>query len=191
MAESTIRCFMGVSFFDSKAVNDRLQYADSNLAGFRLTRPDQWHVTLAFMPQLAPVELPKIVECCTQQLADIPPFVATIGGFGAFPCPRKPSVIWLSTGPELKFQQLYEAIEPFVPTEKNEVFRPHLTVARAARNHHRTVQYSNIAELCQEELPPVEVPVDEVTLFQSVLTSEGSRYSVLHRWKLTAAPGNS
>jgi RNA 2',3'-cyclic 3'-phosphodiesterase len=61
---------------------------------FRWTVPDQWHVTLAFMAQVADRHLDDLVARLGRAAARRTPFEASVAGAGAFPGPGHAKVLW-------------------------------------------------------------------------------------------------
>jgi RNA 2',3'-cyclic 3'-phosphodiesterase len=83
--------------------------------GFRWTVPDQWHVTLAFMAQVADRHLDDLVARLERAAARRTSFTARLAGGGAFPGPARAKVLWAG-----------------VPTERQEELRRLAAGARAA-----------------------------------------------------------
>jgi len=104
--------------------------------GLRWTRPDQRHVTLQFLGAVPVVE--GLAEAVTESVRRIAPFTVAFGGAGAFPSTRRATVLWLgvSTGAEemgALAAAIAAATAPLGFATDDRPFRPHLTLARAAR----------------------------------------------------------
>ena len=63
-------------------------------AEFRWTVPEQWHLTLAFMPAVADRRLDDLVERLTRAGRRRTPFGLRVAGGGAFPNPGRARVLW-------------------------------------------------------------------------------------------------
>jgi 2'-5' RNA ligase len=59
-----------------------------------IRKPENLHVTLKFLGQIAVSRLDALTSALTLALADVSPFEARIAGFGAFPDPAEATVIW-------------------------------------------------------------------------------------------------
>ncbi len=105
-------------------------------AALRWTEPYQWHLTLAFLPEVGPRSLDALVERLARTAARSDPFALTLGGSGAFPSPDRARVIWLgaSTVPPESLTQLAVGVRAAANKAGTVVgggrFRPHLTLAR-------------------------------------------------------------
>jgi 2'-5' RNA ligase len=140
--------------------------------GVRWTTPDQWHVTIRFLGEVAD---PTSVSGRLGS-EPLPACEAVMGPTSE--CATA-SVLWL---PVTGLEPLAEVVgrltgEIGLPPEAT--FRGHLTLARARRGAHRRVL---------RRLPPLECAarwdVTEVTVVASTLGGTGSRYDVLDRVRL-------
>lgn len=68
--------------------------AGSQDSGLRWTMPHQWHLTLAFMPDVAPRVLDELSERLTRAASRRHPFDLQIAGAGAFPNAGRAKVLW-------------------------------------------------------------------------------------------------
>lgn len=141
----------------------------------RWSRPDQWHLTVKFF---GPVPDPDPLAA---QVADVvrrhEPFSLSLGGAGAFPSPRRASVLWVGVGEGS--DALGSLAAPLLDDDRP--FRAHLTVARAskARDVRRVVE---ALDECGESEPWT---VDEVVLFDSDTRPEGAVHTERLRFRLT------
>jgi 2'-5' RNA ligase len=147
----------------------------------RWAQPENLHVTVRFLGDVARERIPAIVREVGAAAAGVPPFFVELGRVGAFPSARRPRVIALAIAPEKPLQQLAAAVEAAVVRAGVESdrhrFRPHLTLGR----------------LRGRELPPVTAPVtaegetmavNEIVLFSSELTRRGALHTPLERMAL-------
>ena len=109
-----------------------LKRCRQELPRLRWTRPEQLHLTLGFIADLAAEKLPDLLAVLGRVRR--PPFVITFGESGWFPSARRPRVGWLGlvNTPELTalkgdIDGCLEAVG--VPVEKRP-FVPHLTFLR-------------------------------------------------------------
>jgi 2'-5' RNA ligase len=67
-------------------------------AEFRWTLPEQWHLTLAFMPAVTDRHLDELVERLTRAGRRRTPFGLRVAGGGAFPNAGRARVLWAGLG---------------------------------------------------------------------------------------------
>lgn len=151
-------------------------HAGRGLPG-RVVAPAAWHITLRFLGWTTAVQRDGILHAIAE--SELPgPFSARFDGFGAFPKPRRASVLWVGLdrgGDELA--AMAEACEQvarhhgFSPEERP--FVPHVTLSRIRPHQDVTAVL--------ERLPPfvVTMAVREVTLYRSTLRRGGAVYDVL------------
>ncbi len=153
--------------------------------GLRWTRPEQRHLTVQF---LGPVD-DSVVDSLTGSVAGsvrrIPPFTLALGGGGAFPSPRRASVLWLgvTTGAaELAAlaTTVNVATAPLGFEADDRPYRAHLTLARV--NRARDVR----ALVEQLSTGPAGPPftVDHVVLFDSETRPDGAVHTERGRFTL-------
>lgn len=185
MTAEHVRCFLGIPVTHTESLQTLVAALQSRVPTFRGTRPEQWHITLAFMPHLPVDELPLLIERCTQVLAGQPACHVQLSHCGVFPSVRRPSVLWLGVEPAEPVQELYRLLRPCVPAEPTEPFLPHVTIARRRPGPWNSRQQELLQRLLDQPLPPQEFPITQVILYQSQLTQEGAVYQQLHVWPLS------
>ena len=104
----------------------------------RWTVPDQWHVTLAFLADVADRHLDDLVDRLGRAAGRRTPFDVTLAGGGAFPDPARAKVLFAGVqtdGDEL--ERLATGARTAAATAGTEVdggrFRAHVTLARSGR----------------------------------------------------------
>ncbi|MCP4640452.1 MAG: RNA 2',3'-cyclic phosphodiesterase [bacterium] len=142
-------------------------------------KPDRMHLTLRFLGDVTDDQLAAMGERLTQSLAGVSPFDLRVGGVGAFPNPRRPSVIWAGIqpmdGPLAEVQAACEDAARAIGLKgEKRPFRPHLTLARV-RDHRDA---GNLAPLLLREhtYDGGSFSVNGVSLFTSTLTPHGPIY---------------
>ena len=163
---------------------------DTHRAILRPTRPEGLHFTLRFLGNMTAAQEQQVVEAVAAAVDGVGAFPLVIGGFGAFPNARRPRVVWLG---------LREGAEPLIALQRRvedellrralvpegEDFTPHLTLARVrpeAGPAARAALGAALAALPTRE--QVRSTARTVSLVHSVLTPQGSRYTVLEEWLL-------
>lgn len=159
-------------------VAKRLRTAQADV---RWVRPEAMHLTLKFLGETMPEQVPPI-KTALAGLADAHPFQIRLGGLGAFPHTAHPKVIWAGIEHGLTdLIRLAENIENRLtklgwPREERP-FRPHLTLGRVRSGHNR----ANLAALLDRPTPPFRnaITVSGAELIASTLTPAGPIYRIL------------
>lgn len=160
-------------------------------AGWRWVRPQAIHLTLRFLGEVDPVESARHTEHWRQTASTCRGGTFRVAGNGVFPPRGRPRILWagiLDPDPADFLTELASALEQearrlgFKP--ENRPFRPHLTLARAARGGGRpsVPDPGTLGDLGT-------VDANELVLFRSELRPEGARYTVLERFPLAAGAG--
>ncbi|MDJ0807430.1 MAG: RNA 2',3'-cyclic phosphodiesterase [Gammaproteobacteria bacterium] len=142
--------------------------------GGRLHHPEDLHITLVFLGQVADERMPCVYEAA-QQIAGSP-FTLQIDTIGHWPRPR---ILWCgpSTIPDLLLElvkglQLGLTTCGFTPEKRR--YKPHVTLHRKVRD----AQGGSISE-------PFEWRAADFVLATSGGNTPGKpRYHILHRWPL-------
>jgi len=145
----------------------------------RWTVPDQWHLTLAFMAEVADRHLDDLVERLGRAAARRTPFPVTLAGGGAFPDPVRAKVLFArveTDGPELGrlATGVRAAAGKAGAAADGGRFHPHVTLARAGRPVEAT-RWLRVLDAYRGETWPAE----EVALVASYL-GEGPRRRPRH-----------
>jgi 2'-5' RNA ligase len=184
---NTIRAFISVSLEPEliAAIGTLQRSLDAALgkSPMKWTRPDQLHLTLRFLGNVAETEVPQLSEALRRACHGSRRFNLFFDQIGCFPSPRKPAVVWLGLQGDLAaLRQLQSRIEeetkPFGSHSETREFHPHLTIGRA-KAHSR--EAGRVGELIERTRVPKlgEWTVREVNLMKSTLSAAGSVYSTL------------
>lgn len=108
--------------------------------GFRWTAPDQWHVTLAFMADVADRHLDDLVERLGRSAARRTAMELRVSGAGAFPNPARAKVLYAGIDAGERDADLRHlavgvraAATKAGAAAEGGRFHPHLTIARLGR----------------------------------------------------------
>lgn len=107
--------------------------ADSEL---RWTDPYQWHLTLAFLPEVGARSIDDLVERLTRAAGKRSTFSVAVHGSGAFPAPERARVLWLggTADPPESLDHLATGVRAAANKAGAGVaggrFRAHVTLAR-------------------------------------------------------------
>jgi 2'-5' RNA ligase len=173
-----------------RAVEAAVEPPRQDWPGLRWTRPDQWHVTLAFLGEVAEVKLDELGIRLERAARRHPVRTLRIGRGGAFPAPSRARVLLariegapaeLTGLAALAASVAAAARRAGAPLpEEGRRYRPHLTLARCGQPTDVTALISAL---------PVEVgepwSATEIHLIKSQLGPHPS-YTTLGSWPLRA-----
>lgn len=137
--------------------------------------PQNYHVTLAFLGDVSSADIPRLAELGREVASRQPVHRLSVRGMQWFPGVHKPRLLVaaLSLSPSLNKLQadLQQQLNRRGFPIDRQKFRPHISLARAARG-----QQPAGFELAADGLM---FDADELVLFKSELHAQGSRYTPL------------
>lgn len=153
---------------------------------FRWTKPEGWHLTTAFMAEVAEPDLDPLTDALAEACLRSRAFGVCVEGGGAFPHADAAKVLWLDV---VAGRDALTALSSHTRTAigragvrcDGATYRPHLTVARANRGASAT-RWLRILDACG----PLAWSVTEAALVESHLGPRGSHDTVLERFPLAA-----
>ena len=184
-----IRAFLAIDLPES--LRPGLALAQGELkksqADVRWVPPGNIHITLKFFGNLPDAEVPPIISAAREVASQQAPLCLAVLGAGAFPSIRSPRVVWLGLGGDLLplskfFHRLEKAFAQLGYPPEGRAFNPHLTLGRV-RSPEGRVQLSRAIEKLVVDWPPFQV--QEIILYQSLLSPKGSTYTPLEVIKLS------
>ena len=149
-------------------------------------RPENTHLTVKFFGNVAQSRINGISAATDRAVANSNPFNIVIGGSGVFPGVSRARVLWIGVAdPDGELNQMHNRVENECVQEgfekETRAFRPHLTVARLRRPEgSRPLAETHL----KTKFAEVIVPVNELVVFRSELSSPGSKYTSLSRHPL-------
>jgi len=153
----------------------------------RWTRAEAYHLTLKFLGAVDPTTSGVLRADLDGAGGLVDPFALELDGFGAFPAPGRPRVVWIGVRPTEPLETLYQAVEAamvrrgFDPATR--AFRPHITLGRA-RDRARA-GLGGLREPIARLNYRATFQVRTVDLMESHLSPRGARYSAVHRTSLS------
>ncbi|MBI5378790.1 MAG: RNA 2',3'-cyclic phosphodiesterase [Nitrospirae bacterium] len=154
-------------------------------AEVRWVRMEGIHLTLKFLGEVAPTQIPALREGLASVCGRVPPFPVQIGGPGFFPNSGKgsrPRVIWIGVeDPRGMLSTLQEGIEEtctrlgFPP--EGRPYQPHLTLGRVQGSRRLEALREAVAGLQGQAVGAFDAR--EVVLMQSDLRPSGAVYTPL------------
>ncbi len=182
-----VRTFIAVD--PAPAVRHALAAMQNDLAsgGFRVrwVKPDNIHLTLAFLGNLSPGALGGVFRAVKDAARPYSKMHLSAGGVGVFPGAGRPRVIWAGlsgdTGPLAGLRNVLADLlsrEGGLATADTGQFKPHLTIGRIrGRVDSRRLA---IAMKRLQKVPAVPLTVDAIHVFKSDLTPGGAVYTKLY-----------
>lgn len=160
--------------------------------GIRWTRQEQFHYTLKFLGELPVQRAYRAVEAAQDIARSRAPFDLTLGGVGAFPNTRRPSVLWLGAmSGQDDLIGLARDLDAALARDRfrRETKEPkaHLTLARIKTYDAELAVSAGLARVSIGELGTIHV--HEMVLMQSILQPSGSQYTVVERFALEGRAG--
>lgn len=146
-------------------------------------KPEKLHLTLKFLGDTDDEQLAKLSQAVEETARQISNFKLRIAGTGAFPNRRKARVLWLGVEDEKgSLRKLNEILESECErssfSRETRDFKAHLTIARL-REPEKSKNL--VAAHLQGKFEAPEFEVSEIVIYQSELSPQGSRYTVVSR----------
>jgi 2'-5' RNA ligase len=156
---------------------------------FRWVREDAIHLTLKFLGEVSSDREGDVIEAIDRATEGIASFTLALGGFGAFPNPRRARILWVGCEPVPSLELVYHRVEEGMhvagfPLE-GRPFRPHLTLGRLQRDA-RPAKLHGLDGALERLSYASELTVQSVDLMESELTRAGARYTRRHVGELAS-----
>jgi 2'-5' RNA ligase len=183
MSELT-RCFVAVEVpsVARAQLGDLLKQLGRTPGPVRWSKPDQMHLTLAFLGEVPQDFVDSAVARLMPAVVCFRQFTARLSGMGAFPNPKRARIVWVGTDhgrAELCALQagVVVALKGVGFQPESRPFSPHLTIGRVKV----PADVSSTVQVMFESEP---FEVSRVVLFRSVLEPAGPVYSVIAEFPL-------
>jgi len=183
-----VRCFIAIELPDGikKGLKElQSRFKAGSQAPVKWVDPDNIHLTLKFLGNVAADRMDEITTAMTQAVRGTPSFPLEVREVGVFPNPRRVQIVWVGLSGEVeKLARLQQRIESgleslgFPPEGRR--FTPHLTLARL-RERATPDERAKLGQLIADtEFEAAQsFMVDTVNLMKSQLTREGPIYTRL------------
>jgi len=156
----------------------------SALPALRRVKPENLHLTLAFLGWTPDEQLPVVTAAAREAASGVAPFAIELAGTGQFPERGRPRVVWLGIaegGPSVT--ELGARVSAALRSRNlrfdDRPFSPHLTLARIPEDASAAGARTVGAALATLEVPSLRFSVDGIAVVQSVLSPKGPRYTAL------------
>jgi len=151
---------------------------------------DSIHLTLKFLGEIPVSRLEAVRDATAASAAGVGELALELSGFGAFPGPSRPRVIWVGLEGDVPglvslAGRLDREMQALGFERESRPFSPHLTLARVRPDASPPAQ-TEVASALTRVRPPerLRFTATEVSLMQSQLRPEGPLYTCLARWAL-------
>ena len=149
-------------------------------SSLRLVRPEQMHLTLAFLGETDQARGAAVVEALDAPLSEAP-FTIVFAGLGVFPPRGAPIVLWLGVTSGHREvtsvqRQIADRLAHAGVAPERRPYHPHLTLARWRTARQADRERALAADRSHEV---ARVDVGAATLYQSRLSPSGSSYTAL------------
>jgi len=145
------------------------------------------HLTLSFLGNIDDSNIEKLISNL-EEVKKLPKFSLSVNGTGVFPNTESPKVFWL--GIEEGYDELSDTQRivdelsfEYKETQRNENFVPHITIGRL--NTAKKNTKCDVSIFLNAVYSPIEIPINLVNLYESRLTPDGPRYTVLAKFPLS------
>ena len=154
----------------------------------RWIRPDLIHLTLVFLGEVPVEKLADLEAAVRGAVAGLGPMTLRPAGVGRFPPKGLPRVVWVgveeTTGRLLALQKaVAKATGRFAEKVEDRAYQAHLTLGRVRGPKNARPLTESLEAMAGEAGPAFEA--GEVTVFKSVLGSDGPTYTALARLVLS------
>ena len=149
----------------------------------RWTRPEGIHLTLKFLGEISDAQAKRVVESLTR-IGKFEPFSIEARGFGFFPHPRRPRVLWVGIEAPSALGELAARVEREMEkagfAREERAFTPHLTLARFPVPRPQPGLEAALPGAEPASLGRFEA--SEFFLFESQLSPQGAQYRKVVRF---------
>jgi len=186
-----MRVFVAIN--PTEAVRSRVKAAARPLreAGFpiRWVADENVHLTMKFLGEVPEERLEDLYRVVDEAAECVSSFDMNLKGFGAFPSPRRPSVVWagIDLDPALvELQgQIEDALAKLGYPREDRRFHPHLTLGRAQKKA-RPSEFEGLPEAMDRLEYSDNFRVEAVDVVRSVLMPTGAVYDIIHSAELVS-----
>jgi len=181
------RLFVAIELPD--AIKEQLVQLETHIPTARWVKPEQMHLTLRFIGEVAEKQAAAIKSALGTVEAAL--FELQLSGVGRFPLSerRAPRVLWVGITPQPALNQLQQHIEKTLATvgcePEEETFHAHITLARF-KTEKPLQQVVDFLE-AQAHFRAGPIAVTRFVLVQSVLSPRGPTYSNAGAYPLSQA----
>ncbi len=178
-----MRLFIGIPLPPNLAARVS-ELLSASLPALRRVKPENFHLTLAFLGQTPDERLGDVTDAAREAAAAVSPFTLAFDRAGQFPERGRPRVVWLglADGADSVLELgegLYAGLRRRGLHFEDRPQSPHLTLARVAEDASAAEAKTVGAALDDLTIGSLRFEVSEIAVMQSVLSPKGARYTAL------------
>lgn len=153
-------------------------------------KPTNIHLTLKFLGAVEEEKIAPITKAIISTFSSTQSLSVTLGKLGGFPSLNTLHILWAGINdPNKEITKLVNGVENTLSRlgfkEEKKEFQAHLTLARLRSALNKPQLIEKIQEI-NKTLQPQNFLINNITLFESHLTPQGSVYSKIHQVKLSS-----
>ena len=163
-----------------------------DLPGLRRVKPENLHVTLAFLGWTPDERLPEVNATAVEAASQVGSFRLSFDRAGRFPDRGRPRVVWLGIGEGMaSVERLGQAVAAGLRSRSvrfdDRPLSPHLTLARVLADASLAEARTVAAAIDALQVPDLFTETTAIAVMQSALSPKGARYTALT--SVSLAPG--
>ncbi len=184
-AQEVVRAFIAIGL--PEGVASKLKDVQSELVSYglkiRWTRPENIHLTLKFLGDVAGSRVQAISEAIQESVKGIGPMTLSVKGIGVFPGVSRPRVLWAGISGQVDaLRWLQENLEKNLASlgfaAETRGFTGHLTLGRVKEGRHDPKRFVKALEDFNEMASEPFI-ADSINLYRSRLLPSGPVYTRL------------
>ena len=146
----------------------------------KYTEKENLHLTLKFLGEIDEETVVKVKE--TLEKVKVNSFEASITQVGVF-SPEQVRIVWLKLDDADALQkEIDHFLQDLFPKEQR--FMGHITIARVKKVFDKEKLIETLKKINLEKIQKQKIKFDEFFLKKSILTTQGSLYSVIKKYNL-------
>ena len=155
-----------------------------NPGQIRWVSPKNIHMTISFLGNILLDNIPQFTQAI-EEVLNLDHFKVSIEKTGVFPSILLPKILWLGVGNDLQkltklHAQVEKAVNLFKLRAEIENFIPHFTIGRVPQSYGKI----DVLPFLKYVYSPIQLEVNSVALYESLLLPEGTEYKVLTEFPL-------
>ena len=185
-----VRTFFGIPLDAEtrRALGQEIDHLAQQAPKVRWVDPDKLHITIKFIGNVVPDELPALFAAADATAHASAPFLLDLEGRDCFPHARRPRVVWAGCGAGSEAcmalaRDVEDACAALGYKREPRPYTPHITIGRVKTPR----QADGLRPLLSADETPVygTVNVHELVVFMSERKKSGAVYTPMHRAPLS------